>query len=509
MAEEENPTRFVKWREEFVSQERGSRLVHFYLEDSDGESHLAIVGTERSLRHMLYVAAEDFCVARFGFCDKSRASSLKWRSRREAVDWLSSLLTMKNAPQRVGLNGFLQAQNGSPRSIKEKDGRSDIVWSGSFWVCGKQLNHYHAFSRNGITIPAHSFAFILSEEANRYLAYIEDMYEDKKGQKKVKVRWFHQNMEFDRKIPPPPPHPREVFITPYTQVISAECVDDIATVLTPSDFSLLSSLPSPALLCFRQYAKSKFRYFDLRSLKGYFSQPALLRSAMHPRRNNLALVEPRGPRNQLKPPYEIRQKVEVLCMDSGIRGCWFRCEVVELCHKFVKVRYQDLIDPDDTGSNLEEWVRAYRFAEEDRLGIRKPSRPTIRPAPEGSKSDSDDVRLVPGSAVDVWRDDGWWEGVLVFRGSERSASSIQVYFPAEGIYYECERKDVRVSKDWVNNQWVDLEPKPECLTLIPPSNPKRVPGLKPTKRADSGSSVKEEDGQVSGRKRSRDEAIEE
>jgi hypothetical protein len=96
----ENLPDFVKWREDFVSQERGNRLVHFFLEDTNGESHLAVIGTERSLRHMLYVASEDFCMTRFGFFDKTGASALKWRSRREAVDWLSSLIPMKNFPKR-------------------------------------------------------------------------------------------------------------------------------------------------------------------------------------------------------------------------------------------------------------------------------------------------------------------------------------------------------------------------------------------------------------------------
>ena len=46
---------FVEWKEQFVSQERGNRVVHYYLKDSAGESVLAVVGTERSVRHMCYV----------------------------------------------------------------------------------------------------------------------------------------------------------------------------------------------------------------------------------------------------------------------------------------------------------------------------------------------------------------------------------------------------------------------------------------------------------------------
>jgi len=84
---------FVEWREQYINQERGSRLVHYYLEDSAGESYLAAVGTERSLRHMLYVAAEEFCQA-YG-PGKSGASALKWRSRREVIDWLTSFIPGK------------------------------------------------------------------------------------------------------------------------------------------------------------------------------------------------------------------------------------------------------------------------------------------------------------------------------------------------------------------------------------------------------------------------------
>ncbi|KAJ4981111.1 hypothetical protein NE237_031948 [Protea cynaroides] len=62
---------------------------------------------------------------------------------------------------------------------------TDIVWSGAAWACGKQLKHYPASCRNGTTIASHSFVFIMAREENHYLAYLEDMYEDNKGQKKV------------------------------------------------------------------------------------------------------------------------------------------------------------------------------------------------------------------------------------------------------------------------------------------------------------------------------------
>lgn len=318
------------------------------------------------------------------------------------------------------------------------------MWSGSSWTCGKQLYHYKAFCRNGTTISVsilswswscvytqlpilfselhvpsslqtHSFVLVMSEEESRYLAYLEDMYEDKKGQKKVKVRWFHQNQEFACAIPPPPPHPCEVFITPYSQVISVECVDDIATVLTPEHYEkCVNTLPNFSMVgirfCFRQYSKNKFKRFDLRSLRGYFSQAVVLslklppeqekddgsdiiktfeqwtpgktkfpkqferlyskclgtKICRGPQEDSIASYQkpsskqsPRkhlsvkfiGPQNQRMPTYNVGDRIEVLSQDSGIVGCWFRCTVLKSCtnHNKLKVQYDDLQNADDSG----------------------------------------------------------------------------------------------------------------------------------------------------------------
>ena len=90
----EDDLQFVEWKEHFVSQERGNRVVHYFLKDSSGESILAVVGTERSVRHMFYVVSEDF-VRLYG-SENSIHSGFKWRSRREVVDWLTSMLSKQN-----------------------------------------------------------------------------------------------------------------------------------------------------------------------------------------------------------------------------------------------------------------------------------------------------------------------------------------------------------------------------------------------------------------------------
>lgn len=546
---------FVEWREDIISQERGSRVVHYYLEDSNGQSHLAVVGTERSLRHMLYVVSEEFHQA---YCtDKSGVAGLKWRSRREVVDWLTSFLPGKissqnhsRAPKNVlahalGANsivngfsdsiGFLHKHMDLSRNFKCQ--RSDIIWSGISWICGKQLKHYPAFYRNGAAICAHSFVFVMSEEENRYLAYLEDMYEDKKGQKKVKVRWFHQDQEFDCTIPPPAPHPSEVFITPYSQVISAECVDDVATILTPDHYEkLLATSPYSSScglrLCFRQYNKKKFRFFDLTTLGGYFNQPVLsfldvcsvsgeqqfhsgcdikhvgskrmtyvkshrrilndhLDIKVSSDTNNLKKLWPAcsnlgcdltmrrplsvkfiGPRNMPKPPFKAGDKIELLCQDSGIRGCWFKCTVLRVSQMRLKVRYDNVKNEDESGS-LEEWVPAFKVAASDKLSMRFSGRYTIRPCPDCNYIlENGDLQI--GTAVDTWWNDGWWEGVVI--GMECCGDdSMQVYIPGEDFFLSSQRKNVRVSKDWSGNRWVVIDTKPDILSQLSSVSPAAKP----------------------------------
>ncbi|WVZ66651.1 hypothetical protein U9M48_015841 [Paspalum notatum var. saurae] len=553
MAREDGPE-FVRWREEFVSRERGSRVVHYYLDDAAGGSHLAVVGTERSLRHMLYVVTEDFRAAwgrgGGGGADDGCGPAVfarKWRSRREVVDWLASFFPVKApdskfskcgsyADNDIGLDGYGETDSFLHQNLG-KDCSSDITWSGSFWTCGKQLQHYQAFCRNGTTISTHTFVLVLSEEESRYLAYLEDMYEDKKGQKKVKVRWFHQNQEFACAIPPPPPHPCEVFITPFTQVISVECVDDIATVLTPDHYEKFSNaLPTPSLVgirfCFRQYSKNKFKHFDLRTLRGYFSQAVVLslkipaesekdeencmpgkakfpkqlerlyskclgtKICRGPQADSIPSYQilsndqtPRkhlsikfvGPQNQRVATYKAGDRLEILSQDSGIIGCWFRCTVLKTCtnHNKLKVQYDDLQNADDNG-RLEEMVPASALARPDKLGLRCPDRLRIRPRPQQNNS-VDGSALLLGTAVDVWQFSGWWEGVVV--GLDNMvADSLQVYFPGENFFGACQLKNVRISKDWVKNQWVDIETKSDVLSRIPSD------GVR-TKEADSLPSV--------------------
>ncbi|CAL5213197.1 unnamed protein product [Lathyrus oleraceus] len=546
---------FVEWKEQFVSQERGHRVVHYYLKDSAGESFLAVVGTERSVRHMCYVIAEDF----LEICgmEGSFPPGFKWRSRREVVDWLTSMLSKQHLQGDRSVrpahnlelaheitNGDVKEVTGlSAQMVDDKDipksnykiSNSDIVWSGLAWTCGKQLKHYPAFCRNGIQIGIQSFVFVMGNGENHYVAYLDDMYEDRRGQKKVKVRWFHHNQEVKGAIPVRNPHPREVFITSYSQVISAECVDGPATVLTREHYEKCTPYFSPPSidrihLCFRQLKGNKVKPFDLSKLRGYYTQPALSslqvdsihnaeahsnsltgededldvgndtkRGAKRSRsvkdsppscngrqgvrkliRSNqimgyqtfqvvnyvrpdrrLLSLKPIECQHWYNPIYKVDDKIELLCQDSGIRGCWFRCTILQVARKKLKVLYDDVQDEDGSG-NLEEWIPAFKLAKPDKLGMRQPGRLTIRPAPPFEEQE---VIVEVGTAVDAWWSDGWWEGVVTTI-ENCGDNSVQVYFPGESLQMTVHKKDLRISRDWFDDTWISIKAKPDITPTI-------------------------------------------
>ncbi|KAI5583442.1 hypothetical protein BDE02_06G014800 [Populus trichocarpa] len=541
---------FVAWEEHIICHERGSRVVHYHLKDTFGGLVLAVIGTERSIRHMTYVVSDEFLEA-YGSNESINAST-KWRARREVVDWLTSMVSNEGSPLHVSnaqINGSAQGSGSFGVSVtgfnasktylpvrmarsKLKVQNSHIKWFGAAWICAKELKHYPAFFRNGTTITVHSFVFIMAEEKGRYLGYLEDMYEDKKGQKKVKVRWFHHNQEVKGVIPQLNPHPQEVFITPNVQVISAEYIDCPATVLTPRHYDkcmagVSHTSTSGVHMCFRQFKNNKIKPFALTKLHGYFNQAILstLDGSIVPKKkvrydnlykedeeelthdyptsvgskrsrtskeqdrlesgsglrnwacgNQIAKCKSGYPKLKLRlskvsmgiefvipqskcsAPFKVNEKIEMLCQDSGIRGCWFRCKVLQSSQKHLKVQYEDVQYVEGSG-NLEEWVPASRVAAPDKLGMRCLGRKTIRPHPQNHSTDH---IFEVGAPVDAWWSDGWWEGVV--SGVDISGSDcLQVYLPGEGKFLTVPRKNVRSSRDWVDNRWVDVMAKPDIL----------------------------------------------
>ncbi|XWS51760.1 hypothetical protein CRYUN_Cryun11dG0010900 [Craigia yunnanensis] len=405
---------------------------------------------------------------------------------------------------------------------------------------------------------------------NHYLAYLEDMYEDKRGKKKVKVRWFHHTKEVKGVIPVRNPHPKEVFITPYSQVISAECVDGLASVLTREHYEKClvvfpDSLLARVHVCSRQFRSNKVKPFDFSKLHGYFDQPILscLNSSLFSEPDSMSLGLNEEEEEELIPSetiklgnkrtrtnrssqrlvtdqsgnmicgnylmtcetsykkikyslsgkrllslkhdesqywygsvFNVDEKIESLCQDSGIRGCWFRCTVLQVSRKQMKVQYDDVQDEDGYG-NLKESIPISRLAMPDKLGLRYSGRLTVRPAPPSSQIT---LALKVGAAVDAWWSDGWWEGVITEVNSSGD-DNLQVYFP--GIYFEMNmcscflfiviqlklslfplqiiitlmvlgenlflnihNKDLRISRDWNGDHWIDIEGRPDILSVI-------------------------------------------
>ncbi|KAH8950280.1 hypothetical protein BDL97_10G076300 [Sphagnum fallax] len=401
--------------------------------------------------------------------------------------------------------------------------KGDVMWVGNAWSCRKRLQHFHSFLRNGIKISVHNFVYVLTEE-DRHIAYVEDMYEDKKMRKKLRVRWFQKTNELPCKIPPPAPLAREVFFTSFPQVLSVECVDGLATVLSPEHFekclSLLPAEAAPQLhVCSRQLDNSDgLKPFSIHEVKGYWHQQILRgtwechstrrRTARGSRRRAGSTVpvqsgdaadlptgvsspatcsnsegavacgdllhgcSPADPRPSSTGRggdkgeegvssierhvfFEVGDRVEMLCQDSGLRGCWFKGVVTRRVSRRLKFQYEELQNEDGEG-NLEEWVSAWRLAGPDKLGVRIVGRTTVRPFPTPCTS----ADYYIGQAVDVWWNDGWWEGIVV---SKEPEGNVKVYFPGEGDISSFHSADLRVSKDWVNGSWVDVHCNYEAL----------------------------------------------
>lgn len=586
----------MDWEEQFISHDRGSRVVHYYLRDRHGQSSLAVVGTERSLRHMVYVVCDDFLP--LAGLDKTTTSAFKWRARREVVEWLQTLLSKtRSASSEQFLNSgspstepassevdavmedtdeaLESGQEERSRGYLERDVRRQVnvekgefLWGPSIWR--KRLRHFQSFIRNGITISVHDFVYVLTEE-ERHIAYVEDMYEDRKMKKKLRVRWFHKTNELACKIPPPAPHVREVFYTSFPQVLSVECVDGVATILNPDHFeSCTKVLHMDALthihLCSRQFDSSEgIKPFSIQEVKGYWQQEilsyigvkapsGLTWSLSHPEPGSEDLemdeeeeAEPgnvirRGPRtarstrrrvgfssrmrggdsgnvstwvtspvertcgtgdgavvaddaehtliDDVKPPsrgrvdkieegvssfehrldLKVGDEIEILSQDSGLRGCWFKATITRRVSKRLKVRYEKLQNEDGEG-NLEEWVSAWRLAGPDKSGMRVAGRTTVRPFASFNVSPGE---CNIGQAVDAWWNDGWWEGIII---NKEPPGDFQVYFPGEGDLSSFKIEDLRTSRDWVNDSWIDLLCNPDAAKVaahLKPETPRIV-----------------------------------
>ncbi|XP_073302669.1 uncharacterized protein [Primulina huaijiensis] len=273
---------YVDWEEVMVSSEKGRREFHYYLKRNDGGTDLVVVGKEKSARHMSYYYAMKNNKALLS--NLKRCSILKLRSRREVIDWIESILTGEQADGFFGRFGDDLESKLELDSIKDAQTQSlcryktEFTWIGSPWTCRKRRRHYEAFCRNGVVISVQDFVYVLAEEGKRLVAYLDDMYEDPRGNKMVVVRWFHRIDEVGFVLPRNY-NDREIFFSLCLQDLSVECVDGHATVLSPEHYEKFMikdwRIVLEPFVCYRQFDNDDVKPFDVTCVKGYWKQELL------------------------------------------------------------------------------------------------------------------------------------------------------------------------------------------------------------------------------------------
>ncbi|VAI32329.1 unnamed protein product [Triticum turgidum subsp. durum] len=156
-------------------------------------------------------------------------------------------------------------------------------------------------------------------------------------------------------------------------------------------------------------------------------------------------------------------RLEALCQDSSVRGCWFKCVVVSRREKDnkVRVRYQGLLNSKGRGQ-LKEWLNVARIAEPDHLGIRLTKRPMLRPhLPRHYRKIESPVAV--GVIVDARLNGGWWEGIVL---QQETAGHVQVYLQGEGKLVKLRVECLRKSFEWHEEQWMPLDARKDVAAKI-------------------------------------------
>ncbi|XVF43029.1 hypothetical protein PTKIN_Ptkin02bG0007700 [Pterospermum kingtungense] len=528
---------YVSWEEVNVSGDKGRREVHYYLKRRDGVSDLAVIGKEKSSRHMSY---------RFAIKNRSlffsTTSFHKLKSRKEVVYWLDSVISDSSSREpycSVGsFYNWKDVKNMDFEALKDLQSRKlgqyakEFLWLGSSWTCRKKRKHYQSFRKNGVIISIHNFVYVLAEEDKRLVAYLEDLYEDSRGNKMVVVRWFHKIDEVGIVLP----HNynrREIFFSLCFQDLSIECIDALATVLSPVHFKkFLNEATNTRLepfVCCKQFENDDVKPFDITQVKGYWKQDILrymyslspsndcqqraddqktdwiVDVAIRPRKRYCqskddVCMQHNGSRESMDAPcadvedsrnskkgsesfnfsggssaflsndeakqfssqhLKVGSQVEVLTQDSGMRGCWFRAQIIKKRKDKVKVQYHDIQDAANEPNKLEEWILASKVAVPDQLGVRICGRTTIRPYSQYPKGSASCIGV--GCIVDVWWHDGWWEGIVVEKDSE---DKCHVYFPGENRESVFDIGDVRRSQEWLGDRWINIKEKHDIVSSI-------------------------------------------
>lgn len=124
----------------------------------------------------------------------------------------------------------------------------------------------------------HDFVYVLAEEDKRLVAYLDDMYEDSKGNRMVVVRWFHYIDEVG--IPISRTYgDREILFSLCLQDLNVECIDGFTSVLSPQHYKKFSAKAAHSQLepfvCHRLFDNGDVEPFDITQVEGYAEQEIL------------------------------------------------------------------------------------------------------------------------------------------------------------------------------------------------------------------------------------------
>ncbi|GMH22314.1 hypothetical protein Nepgr_024157 [Nepenthes gracilis] len=175
-----------------------------------------------------------------------------------------------------------------------------------------------------------------AKEGSANVADLEDMYENKRGPKKVQVRWFLmlmvQNLHADTSV-----------------VRGTERISNFGE--QQGFLKVHSGAEYRKKIAYEPYCPDIKYYMFSRSLcalkNGEFSKSW----------EGLVL--------------KVDEELELLSKDRDIRGCWIRITISEIFRERAKVQYDDW-DDQDGDNNLEEWLPVFGLATPDKLGVKGP-----------------------------------------------------------------------------------------------------------------------------------------